>query len=312
MPSRAVPQSRWLQLAEDEIDAAFLRADARRNVLAIARAVGWSADWHTSRSRPTLARLMEVSGLSLRTVQRWTRWLEHRGLLAVLEPGATAEFRPGILHRDDPNRAREWLLTAPAVYGSDTPSGSESSGKASPRTREALRSGKVKTRMARAPRGLSGVPPPVPFAAWRNPGNRAEGLAAAAVVLSRAPVLRDLSPRHVRHIARPFFAAGYSPGDILHCVDHEPDGRSHGYVTGVRHPAGWLRHRLSLWLSPAGVPVPSPGQLRAAERERVLAEQSARRRERERAAERPVDVAAHAARARELLSAAAQRGTVAM
>jgi hypothetical protein len=304
---RAVPQPRWLRLAEDEIDAALLRADARRNVLTIARAVGWSADWHTSRSRPTLARLMEVSGLSLRTVQRWTRWLEHAGLLAVLEPGTTADFRPGVLSRDDPNLAREWLLTARAVDGSGTPPGSESSGTDSPRTREALRSGKVKTRMARAARGLSNVPPAAPFAARRNPQTRSDGLAAAAVVLSRAPVLRDLSPRHVRHIARPFFAAGYSPADIVECLSTEPGGRSHGYTAAVRHPAGWARARLSLWLSPAGVPLPSPSQVRAAAHERARAEQRARRQDRERAAQRDVDVATHAARARALLAAAGRR-----
>jgi hypothetical protein len=165
-------QARWLRAAEDEIGAALLRADAHRNALMIARAAGWAADWHTGRSRPGLARLMEVSGLSLRTVQRWTRWLEHRGLLVVLEAGATPDFRPGILRPGDPNLAREWLLTLPPVGASGTPSGSESSGKASPRTREAARSGKVKTRLARAARGLSGVPPPVPLASWRNPQTR--------------------------------------------------------------------------------------------------------------------------------------------
>jgi Helix-turn-helix domain len=84
-----------LRLAGDEADLALPRADARRNLLAVARVIGWSADRRSGRSRPTLARIVKVSGLSLRTVQRWCRWLEQRGLLTVLEPGVTAQYRPG-------------------------------------------------------------------------------------------------------------------------------------------------------------------------------------------------------------------------
>jgi hypothetical protein len=78
----------------------------------------------------------------------------------------------------------------------------------------------------------------------------------------------------VRHILRPYLAAGYTPGAVLHCIDHEPSGRCHGYTAAVRHPAGWLRSRMSLWVSPAGVPVPPPSQRRAAEREQLLARSS--------------------------------------
>jgi hypothetical protein len=70
----------------------------------------------------------------------------------------------------------------------------------------------------------------------------------------------------------------------------------------VRHVPGWLRYRMSLWLSPAGIPVASPSQLRASERDRILAEQSARAHARQEAAERRVDVAALAAQARAMLA----------
>jgi hypothetical protein len=299
--SPVLGQARWLHLAEDEIDAAWLRADGRRNALVIARAVGWAADWHTGRSRPTLARLMEVSGLSLRTVQRWTRWLEQRGLLVVVEAGATAEFRPGILRRGDPNLAREWLLAVPAGDSTGTPSGSAVRGTDGPNAREA-RPGKVKGRYARAPRGLLSVPHPVSFATWGNPQTRSEGLAAAAVVRARVRALWPVSDRHVRHVIRPYLAAGWAPGDVLHAIDCSPGGREHGYVHAVRHPAGWLRYRLSLWLSPAGTPVTPLSQLRAAGHARSLAEQRARRAERQASAERRVDAAAHAARARAMMA----------
>ena len=101
LAGRSTPpsQARWLRLAEDVIDAALLRADAHRNVLTIARLIGWSADWRTGLSRPTLARLMEGTGLSRRCVQNWLRWIEERGLLEVTELGTTPRFRPGILRR---------------------------------------------------------------------------------------------------------------------------------------------------------------------------------------------------------------------
>jgi hypothetical protein len=91
-------------------------------MLAVARAVGWSADWETLRSRPTIAGIMKVTGLSRRSCQRWTRWLEVRGLLEVIRPGTTACFSPGILRRDEPNEAREWELADPSGVETGTPS----------------------------------------------------------------------------------------------------------------------------------------------------------------------------------------------
>jgi hypothetical protein len=120
-------------------------------------------------------------------------------------------------------------------------------------------------------------------------------------------VLRSLSREHVASIIRPFVAAGWAPGDVLGAVDHEPTGRPHGYAREVRHPAGWLRHRLSLWLD-GTAPLPSPSQRRAAERVQVLAEQQARRDERQRARERStrVDVAQRVAELRAIAAAGRQ------
>jgi hypothetical protein len=78
---------RWLRLAADAADAALLRADARRNLLSVARVIGWSADPPTGRARPTIAHIMAATGLGKRIAQRWCRWLETHGLLEVLKPG---------------------------------------------------------------------------------------------------------------------------------------------------------------------------------------------------------------------------------
>jgi hypothetical protein len=117
----------------------------------------------------------------------------------------------------------------------------------------------------------------------------------------RARLLRRISAEHLRHLARPFFAAGWSPRDLLHAIDHEPGGRQHGYTSGVRSPAGWIRSRLAAWFGPNGVPLPSRSQRLAEARRQVLADQAARH-ERETAARAQVaDYTAAAARAREML-----------
>ena len=121
------------------------------------------------------------------------------------------------------------------------------------------------------------------------PENRTEALAAAQVMQERARVLRRISAEHLRHLARPFFAAGWSPRDLLHAIDHEPGGRQHGYTAGVRSPAGWIPSRLAAWFGPNGVPLPSRSQRLTEARRQVLADQAARRAQ---------DAAAHAPRPR--------------
>ena len=117
----------------------------------------------------------------------------------------------------------------------------------------------------------------------------------------RARLLRRISGEHLRHLARPFFAAGWSPRDVLHAIDHEPGGRQHGYSAGVRSPAGWIRSRLAGWLGPDEVPLPSRSQRLAEARHQVLAEQAARRARDEAARAQAADYPAQAARAREML-----------
>lgn len=291
----AVPQRRWLALAQDAVDAAWLREDARRNVLVIARAIGWAADWRTGRSRPTLARLTDISGLSLRTVQRWCRWLEGAGLLVVTEPGSTPEFRPGILHGSGGNLAREWRLVDPTV----TPPRSDLD---QPGICKPYAGARAELQTDAAPRRLPDVPQPQPWARWRNPKTRGEALAAAAVVRSASPFHRRLSERSWRSIIRVYVVAGWCPGDILHALDWRPDGTPHWHTAPVLNPGAWARHRLSLWLDDQGSPVLAPSQRRAIEREHDQAVQRARRTARQRAAERRGDYPAWAARAREMIT----------
>jgi hypothetical protein len=148
---------------------------------------------------------------------------------------------------------------------------------------------------------------PAPLGAVPQSGS--EALAAAQAMQERAR-LRNLSAEHLRHLARPFWRAGWRPADILHAIDHEPGGRQHGYTTAVRAPP-----RGSAPGSPPGSPpgparTAPPGQLRAAAAARARAAAAAHREEAARlAAARTADNDGWAGRARAML--AARGGTVA-
>ncbi|MGH3277380.1 MAG: hypothetical protein ACRDNZ_24015 [Streptosporangiaceae bacterium] len=302
-----VGQARWLRAAEDEIDAACFRADARRNALVIARAIGWAADWSTGRTRPTLARLQEVSGLSLRSVQRWTRWLERQGLLDVLEPGTTPQYRPGILTGPDAgNLAREWRLVVPGdvsgtppvlgfTLGVEPEVESPTRAPARPAT-----TGNEARRFAPDCPFPPSLPASPPWPPGRNPQRRRDRLAAAEQLRSEHLVLRRIPARALRSVLREFFAAGATPADILHALEHGPDDTARLHSDPVRFPAAWLASRLAAWRGPDGTPVP-PHSARLAERVEVDREQA--RCERDRLGRQaPADPAPYAAQVREALA----------
>ena len=154
------------------------------------------------------------------------------------------------------------------------------------------------------------LPRPGPAPLGAVPQNGSEALAAARAMQERARLLQRISAEHLRHLARPFWLAGWRPADVLHAIDHEPGGRQHGYTAGVRSPAAWIRARLAAWLSPDGTPLPSPGQQRAAAAARARADADARREEAARLeAAAPPTPPAGPAGARAML--AARGGTVA-
>lgn len=119
---------------------------------------------------------------------------------------------------------------------------------------------------------------------------RSEARAAASVILERCRPLQPLTAEHVAAVIGPWTAAGWAPGDVLWALNHQPPGpdgrcRLHGYTAGVRHPAAWLAHRLSLWTTVDGAPLTAPSRRHAAERARDRADARDRRAQRQRAAQ---------------------------
>ena len=323
---RARDQRRYLRAVLADPVIAALRADRRRAVLELARILARHANWRTMTSwRPRERACAEIGSsrdpskpLSISAYKAARRVLEDRGFLGLVAQGWTSALRAGALD-DGTGTSAVFVLTVPRRkqrLRSDGESprvnrpltGSRREPDIAPRAREAraeIKDGnpEVKGEKARAPRGQSMLPPAgaAPLAAV--PENRTEALAAAQVMQERARLLRRISAEHLRHLARPFFAAGWSPRDLLHAIDHEPGGRQHAYTSGVRSPAGWIRSRLAAWFGPNSVPLPSRSQRLAEARRQVLAEQAAARARDADARARAADYPAQAARAREMLRA---------
>jgi hypothetical protein len=317
---RARSQRAYLAALAADPQLAGLRADARRTVMELARIWARHADWQTMTAwRPRAKMCAEVGSsrnpdvpLSVTAYKAARCWLQDHGWLGLVSQGWTSALRA--LALDDGTSVSAVFVLAIPRRKPRLPQ----PGEAGPVNRPLTRSGgpvvkaPARARPDREPQPHQGprsartahVPPPADALGLSKPQIRSEGLAAAAVVIQRAGVLRALSREHVASIIRPFVAAGWAAGDLLGAVDHEPAGRPHGYAREVRHPAGWLRHRLSLWLGGAG-PLPSPSQRRAAGRAEVLAGQQARRDERQRGAERAaqVDVAQRVAELRAIAAA---------
>ena len=160
-----------------------------------------------------------------------------------MRPGWTPLLRPGaLLGPDDRNERQVLVLCVPRKRSSPPPSPGQTLTRPLAKSRRDL--DKFPARAGRPPKPRSPLPDRQPCRTWP---------------------LRGLSDGWWAHLTGPFTAAGWSSGDLTFAIDHEPGGRQHRQrLASVRHPAGWLRWRLSRWLGPDGAPLLSPSQQRAA------------------------------------------------
>jgi hypothetical protein len=92
-------------------------------------------------------------------------------------------------------------------------------------------------------------------------------LAAAGELRHAHPVLARLSARSVRSLVRPYFAAGWTVGDVLHALYYRPSATCplpSMPLGRVYAPAGWARSRLAAWRDDTGRVLPGWHQRRAA------------------------------------------------
>lgn len=119
----------------------------------------------------------------------------------------------------------------------------------------------------------------------RVPRTKGERHAAGRAMMGVAKEwLAGLSPAALAAECRRWFDAGWSPRDVLTALDHRPDG-PWTFTTPPRSVRAWLRHRLSFWLTPDGVPSDSFSAVEERRRAEQLAA-AARAAEERRAGER--------------------------
>jgi hypothetical protein len=219
--ARRARQHEYLTILGEDPELAQLRADRLRNIAEVARILARYASWVDSTTRPTRALICRLAGISLSTWKAARRWLEQHAYLGTVRQGRTPMLQAGVLtDQDAPNEAAIYVLCVP--------------------------------------RNKPGPERPVPPEQVTRPlpgPERSEGHGDPAPAREKsriAPLQRGpgskLSDEHVTAIARPFLAAGWSPADLQHALEHQPDGRQHRTrLENVRSPAHWLAWRLSRW-----------------------------------------------------------------
>ncbi|MEV6157924.1 helix-turn-helix domain-containing protein [Nonomuraea sp. NPDC052129] len=316
---RASSQKAFLRALREDPGVLDLRYDGYGNLLRVAQIVAWAADWKTMCSRPTIAKIVEETGLSKATVKRWIRWLREHGWLGVVEQGSTVRFRKGTsAGLDDDglgNRAALWVICIPRdiarVSTPGTPSDEERCVSEPPSLSLPRRDKEDPTRTREAPRRARGNPRISPtWGLHQSPRTKRDRLAACERLRQESSVLRRMTAWYLRWLLRAFLLAGWTPADVLHALDVRPDDSVWTYTWSsadeLRHIPGWVRNRLAAWVSGDGQVLSSRSQRVAAIAREVEELRRRRAEEQERRLAQRVDAGGQdgpAARARALLVA---------
>ncbi|MBB6557202.1 hypothetical protein [Nonomuraea rubra] len=283
---RAPSQQAFIRAVKQHADALTLKCHAYRNLTEVAGKLADWADWTTLTTRPTEQRIADDLDLALSTVKRWIRWLREHGFLGVVEEGTTVRFRRGNrCGLDDDghgNRAAVWVLCVPAPELDDHYLRTDKTTTEPPSctSRRGVQEGPTHAREERStPRRRNRIS--TTTEATATPGTRKHALQIAQKIHDASTTLRRLSPWYIRHLTRVFVAAGWTAGDVLHALDHQPDGAAWTYTwtsrDQIRNVPGWVRFRLSMWLDEHGRPLPGKSQRLAAAAAKLRAEQAVMR-----------------------------------
>ena len=291
-PPVTFSQHRWLDQVQDWIALTGPRADAARNVYALAMVLAAHANYRTGLTRPTWDRLRARTSLSRSTVANWLAELQKAGLVELVERGTTPQFSPAILTGpNDRNRAAVYRLVIipepddPHLSRTPTGSGfdlvSSIPAPAQPRAdqdhraqdhraggrrgssqpRPECRGGGKRAEEKRAARSADHPPSPRrSVQAPRRALGRYSRIQHAERLPAAVPALRGLSAAHIASVIRPYLDAGWTDLSLIHAIDHDPDGTQHWQTAPVRSPAGWLAWRLGRWRRADGTLWPSNRQ----------------------------------------------------
>ncbi|WP_188194850.1 hypothetical protein [Nonomuraea sp. SYSU D8015] len=296
---RADSQKAFLRALKEDAEVLGLRSDGYANLVLICTLIARRMNWETKCSRPTIAWLVEQSGLSKPTVKRWVRWLRERGWLGVVEQGSTVRYRKGTnAGLDDDgfgNRAAVWVLCVPRRTRRDRlrDNRDQDQGCAADQQEQISEPPSVSlperhrvdpTRTRETRRRSHDHPRISPtWGLHATPRTKRDRLAACERLRLESPVLRRMSAWYLRWLLKILFDAGATVADVLHGLDVREDDSHWTYTwsstSEIRHPAGWVRHRLSAWIGPDGQVLPLPSQRRAAADAARRAAQEARRQE---------------------------------
>ncbi|MFB4284811.1 hypothetical protein ACBJ59_56755 [Nonomuraea sp. MTCD27] len=280
---RTPSQQAFLRAVKEHPDALALKCHAYRNLTEVAGKLADWADWTTLTTRPTEQRIAGDLDLALSTVKRWIRWLRERGFLGVVEEGTTNRYRRGnqcgLTDDGLGNRAAVWVLCVPAPELDDRDMRTDKTTTEPPSLTlsKRVKEGPTHAREERSPtRRRNRISTTNETAA--TPGTRKHALQIAHKIYDTSTTLRRLSPWYIRHLTRVFVAAGWTAADVLHALDHQPDGAAWTYTwtsrDQIRNVPGWVRFRLSAWLDEHGRPLPGKSQQLAAAAAELRAEQA--------------------------------------
>jgi len=250
-------------------ELADVRADFREHLCSWWKVhvnhASWGGEGRPPRgtSEPTRARVCAMAGMSESTYKACRRWWTARGYVAIVRPGRTPDLSPGVLRSPEDRNIRQAYVLCVPRHGRAVPTPSPTP--APTLTRPLSKSRRDFDRFPAREARASGSSRPTKTGAPRSP------------LLTRG-MFAAITDGWWAHITAPF--ASWTAADLVHAVDHWPSGRQHRtQLANIRHPAAWLRWRLSHWLASDGTPLPSPSQARAAAAEAHRAALAARERD---------------------------------
>lgn len=271
------------------LDERGTRADGRRNRLKAMAYLIARTDYDTMTCRPGWQGIAEVVGCHHRTVGRYLAEFEAWGLLGRVAGGRQAQFAPPGPDGERINEAAVYVLCVPSplalLRDVDKQSGDINAtppalGGTYPERKEIthtrareknppmdVASPRVPNKGAASGAHLTQVPwrPEIRWPAHRTTRRKIQRLAAASEIYYRSFPLRSMSIKDIASCCRDFLLAGWTVSDVLHALDHKPDGTlwPHSGAPATKDAwrmRGWLGHRLAAWRSSDGEPLRSRDQ----------------------------------------------------